>query len=389
MLLINVDVYTETSIIKQGYIQINGTKIGAIGAVSDLDLSTYHDKVLDGAGLKAIPGFIDGHIHGANGADVMDATPEALATMAQALPREGTTSFLATTITQSEENIDQALINVNQFQDSPKGAELLGVHLEGPFIEKNKAGAQPKEHVKKPSIELFSKWQELSGNQIKTVTLAPEKDDGYALITYLLNQGINVSVAHTDAGIGVMKDVVRLGVNQVTHLCNAMTGVHHRDIGVVGAALLLEELKGEVIIDGIHVSPEMVQLIYKNMGASRLMLITDSIRAKGLAPGTYDLGGQEVAVDDYKATLPDGTLAGSVLKMIDGVKNLCTFTDATLQDCIYMASMNPAKQLKVDDRKGSLTVGKDADLLLVDGELNIAHTFCRGEMAYCRGGEFA
>ncbi|MDT8860372.1 N-acetylglucosamine-6-phosphate deacetylase [Alkalihalobacillus sp. MEB130] len=382
MLLKNVDIYTENGWIKNGYILVNGTKIEAIGPMSDFQISDFTGEVLDGNGLLAIPGFIDSHIHGANGADVMDATPEALTTMAKALPAEGTTNFLATTITQSPENIEKALLNVAQFQNHPAQAEVLGVHLEGPFIEKDKAGAQPKEYVIEPSIEQFKKWQQLSGNHIKTITIAPEKDVDRTFITYLASTGVNVSAGHTNAGIEIMKEVVQAGVNQATHLCNAMTGIHHRDIGVVGAAFLLEDIQAEIIVDGIHVSKEMIRLIYKTIGPERLLLITDSIRAKGLAPGTYDLGGQLVEVDLKQATLPDGTLAGSIVKMIDAVTYMRDFTGATIEDLIRMASTNPAKQLGVEDRKGSIAVGKDADLLLVDQELSIQYTFCQGRLAY-------
>ncbi len=379
--------YTETGVIEKGYLLLKGSKIEEMGAINELEWNNQNGKIIDGEGLNAIPGFIDGHIHGASGADVMDTTPEALEKLAQVLPEEGTTSFLATTITQSQESIEAALENIAVYKNKPQTSELLGVHLEGPFIEKTKAGAQPEEYVVPPSIELFSKWQTKAGNKIKTITFAPERDEAHTLLTYLAGQGINVSVGHTGAGIDIMKEVVKLGVRQVTHLCNAMSGLHHRDVGVVGAAFLLEELRSEIIADGIHVSSDMVKLIYKNIGPSRLILITDSMRAKGLAPGNYDLGGQMVTVDEKQATLQDGTLAGSMLKMIDAVKNMRRFTNASVSELIEMASSNPAKQLQLYDRKGSLAVRKDADLLLVDDELTIKYTICRGKIAYKEEGK--
>ncbi|WP_138419534.1 N-acetylglucosamine-6-phosphate deacetylase [Aquibacillus sediminis] len=385
LLIKNVEVYTENDVITSGYILVNGTDIVEIGIEEQLEHIPSSVEVIDGKGKKAIPGFIDGHIHGANGADVMDATPEALRAMATILPKEGTTSFLATTITQSPTNIEHALKNVATYRNEEGEAEIIGVHLEGPFIEEKKAGAQPREYILAPSKQQFDEWQQLSGNKIKTITLAPEKDVDGSFINYLYEQGVNVSAGHTEASFEDMKRAVEFGVRQVTHICNAMTPIHHRDIGVVGAAFQLEKLRSELISDGIHVSPAMMDLIYQNVGSDRLMLITDALRAKCLQPGTYDLGGQEATVSEDRATLADGTLAGSILRLIDGAKNMIDYTDATMKQVIEMASTNPAKQLDVFDRKGTLAIGKDADIVVVDDELTIHYTICRGKISYKEG----
>ncbi len=383
LLIKNVKVFAEEEVIENGYLIAEQGKITEIGHMSQLKDHKFPTATnIDAKGLNAVPGFIDGHIHGADGADVMDATPEALETMASALPKEGTTSFLATTITQSEDNIHRALANVASYQNKPAQAEIIGIHLEGPFIEEKKAGAQPKEHILAPEVEQFEKWQRISGNKIKTITMAPEKDVEGALIRYLASQGINVSAGHTAATIADMRIAVEHGVRQVTHLCNAMSPIHHRDIGVVGAALTLEELKSELIADKIHVSPEMIGFIYQNIGSERLLLITDALRAKCLQPGTYDLGGQEATVTEDRATLSDGTLAGSILKMNQGAKNMLETTNATLRDIINMTAVNPAKQINMYERKGSLAPGKDADILLVEDDVSVKYTFCRGELAY-------
>ncbi|UFT98564.1 N-acetylglucosamine-6-phosphate deacetylase [Radiobacillus kanasensis] len=384
----NVDIYIETKIIERGSIIIRDGKIKQI-LTEGASPSDSVDTIVDGKGRNLIPGFIDGHIHGANGADVMDATEEALDTMAQVLPAEGTTSFLATTMTQSRANIDQALENIGMYANKPGYAEVIGVHLEGPFINIEKSGAQPVNHILKPNIEQFAEWQRLSGDKIKTITLAPECDEDHALIHYLAEKGVNISAGHTSAGFQEMQKAVEHGVSQVTHLANAMTGLHHRDVGVVGAAFLLEELRAELIADGIHISPEMIDIFYRNIGKERLMIITDALRAKCLQPGTYDLGGQSVTVTDQQATLENGTLAGSILKLRDGAKNVMRYTGAALQDVIEMTSVNPAKQIDVFDRKGSIEIGKDADVLLVDDELNIYRTYCRGVLSYSEGNEHA
>ena len=227
-------------------------------------------------------------------------------------------------------------------------------------------------------MEQFLKWQAMSGNQIRTITMAPEHDKDGSFIRTLHHNGINVSAGHTDVGLAGMKKAAEQGVRQLTHLCNAMNGIHHRDIGAVGAAFQLQNVRAELIADGIHVVPEMLQLIYNNMGSERIILITDAMRAKGLPAGDYELGGQPVKVNEDRAVLADGTLAGSILKMDDGARRMLGLDGATMRDVVKMAAVNPAKQIGVYDRKGSLTEGKDADILLVDEELNIEYTICRG-----------
>ncbi|MFB4167818.1 N-acetylglucosamine-6-phosphate deacetylase [Virgibacillus sp. JSM 102003] len=377
----NATIFTESEGVVNGSIVLEDSMIKEIH--NNVDTTPPETaQIIDGQGLNLIPGFIDGHIHGAAGADVMDSTEEALDTMAEVLPKEGTTSFLATTITQSSESIEAALQNVAEYKSKRGQAEVMGVHLEGPFIEKSKKGAQPLEYIMKPDIGQFKKWQQLSGNKIKTITLAPEHDEDGTFIRSLFESGVNVSAGHTGTGFDGMKTAVDHGVRQVTHICNAMTGIHHRDIGVVGAAFRLEELRAELIADGIHVSPEMLQLIYSNMGSERLILITDAMRAKCLHSGAYELGGQPVNVTEDRAVLDDGTLAGSILKMYQGAQQMLQLKDVSIRNVIEMASSNPAKQLSVFDKKGSIKVGKDADLLLVDDDLHIKYTICRGEIAH-------
>ncbi|HLR52099.1 MAG TPA: N-acetylglucosamine-6-phosphate deacetylase [Candidatus Avamphibacillus sp.] len=379
----HVNVFQENNVIENGNVLIENGKIKEIYQAGEQPESFPASfKIIEGDHLNLIPGFIDGHIHGAAGADVMDATEEAIDIMAGVLPKEGTTSFLATTITQSIENTERALKNIAQYKNKAGFADVIGVHLEGPFIEKSKKGAQPEEYILKPDIDLFRKWQELSGNNIKTITMAPEHDEDGSFINSLAKSGVNVSAGHTDVDFEEMKKAVSHGVRQLTHLCNAMNGIHHRDIGAVGAAFQLEELRAELIADGIHVSPEMMQLIYDNMGSGRLILITDAMRAKCLEPGDYELGGQPVIVTEDRAVLESGSLAGSILKLVDGAKNMLLLNEVSLHDVIKMASINPAKQLNVYDRKGSIAKGKDADLLLVDDKLNIHSTICRGVTAF-------
>ncbi|MEC0302004.1 N-acetylglucosamine-6-phosphate deacetylase [Terribacillus saccharophilus] len=359
-----------------------GMRNGKIVEIGEGEPSQQYGKEVDGLLQYALPGFIDGHIHGAAGADTMDATQESLHKMAAWLPNEGTTTFLATTITQEEEAIETALEQVRLFVHQAGEAELIGVHLEGPFVNPVKAGAQPLAHIRQPDTELFRKWQKLSGNKIKVVTLAPECDEDYQLTQLLASEQIVASAGHTDSSFEQIKDAAEQGITQLTHLCNQMNGIHHRDVGAVGAAFLLPELISELIADGIHVAPEMLRLIYQNVGPDRLILITDSLRGKGLEDGTYDLGGQAVTVKDGKALLPDGTLAGSMLQMKDAVRNMAAFADVSVADIAKMTAENPAKQYGIYDRKGSLAIGKDADIVLLDDQLTLQATYCKGNLAY-------
>lgn len=382
LLLLNARVLTEEGLIDKGFIYIKDGKISETGQATALPDEYRHAEVIElPENSTVVPGFIDVHIHGAGGADTMDATTEALNTMASILPQEGTTSFLATTITQDKDEILKALRNaadyISNHNQSGK-AEVIGVHLEGPFINETRKGAQPADHIFAPDVELFAKLQEAAGNHIRLVTLAPEKENGYEFITYLAENGVIASIGHSDATYGQMAEAVKAGATHVTHLFNGMRGMHHRDPGVAGAALLFNELKIEMIADGIHVVPEMIDLSLRAKGTDGVILITDSMRAKCLKNGTYDLGGQEVSVANGKALLADGTLAGSILKMKDSLKNMMEFSHISLEEAVKLASENPAKQLKIFDRKGSIAAGKDADLVILDEYYDVSMAFCRG-----------
>jgi N-acetylglucosamine-6-phosphate deacetylase len=337
-----------------------------------------------GTGWILVPGFIDIHIHGASGFDVMDGTQEALNGLASALPREGTTSFLATTMTQTEDSIGIALKNASLFNADATQAEMLGIHLEGPFISAERAGAQPIEHIVPPSISLFEKWQELSGNRIKLVTVAPEVDHGLAFIEEVTANNVVASLGHTDATYEVVSEAVKVGATHVTHLYNQMSPFHHREPGVVGAALLQKPLTVELIVDFIHSAPNSVELAYRQKGAGGIILITDAMRAKGLAPGMYELGGQDVAVTQNDARLADGTLAGSILTMENAAKNMKAATDCTLSELVAMTSTNAATQLGLSN-KGAIESGKDADLTIIDENWNVQMTICSGNIAYTKG----
>ncbi|MEH7492560.1 N-acetylglucosamine-6-phosphate deacetylase [Neobacillus niacini] len=389
LLMVHGKAVLENEVAESIYVFIDNGKIQEIGPINSLPSHLNIVKKIEIAeDQTVVPGFIDVHIHGAAGADTMDATIHALETMAKALPAEGTTSFLATTITQKHEKIETALINAADYlkghNDSGK-ADVLGVHLEGPFINKKRAGAQPMEYIMDPDIELFKHWQELAEGSIKLVTVAPELENGINFVTYLHETGVIASIGHSDAVYEEMEKAVQSGAKQVTHLFNGMRGIHHREPGVAGSALLFNELMVELIADGIHVVPEVMKLVINAKGTDGCVLITDAMRAKCLKNGVYDLGGQDVSVADGKALLSDGTLAGSILKMNDSIKNILEAAEITLSQAVQMASVNPARQLNVYDRKGSISVGKDADITILSNEYQVDMTFCRGEIAYKKG----
>ncbi|GLH65118.1 N-acetylglucosamine-6-phosphate deacetylase [Parageobacillus sp. G301] len=386
-LLKNAVIYAETGKIEQGYVLTEGDKVIEVGPMSSCPASSEAEVIELDPSFSIVPGFIDVHIHGASGADVMDATDESLRTMAKTLPKEGTTSFLATTMTAPIADIERALQNVAQYiyRSNPPGeAEVLGIHLEGPFISPKRSGAQHPKNIIEPNIELFQKWQNIANGHIRLVTLAPEEKNGLALAAYLKETGVVASIGHSDAVYEQVTAAIQSGVTHATHLFNGMRGIHHREPGVAGAVLMHDEVVCELIVDGIHVAPEMVRFAYKMKGSDGLILITDAMRAKCLGAGIYELGGQDVIVQGEKATLRDGTLAGSILKLGDAVKNAMSFTGCTLEDIISMASWNPAKQLGVSDKKGSIRAGKDADLVVLDEQHHVVMTICRGKLAYSK-----
>ena len=333
----------------------------------------------------AVPGFVDAHTHGAMGADVMDARAASLARIAAYLPTEGTTSFLGATMTNPSAAIEAALEQLGAFRGEPTAAELLGVHLEGPFINAEKAGAQPVEFVQKPCVTTFERWQKLSRGRIRVVTLAPELDGADALIAYLVEHGVRASIGHSACSAAQAQGAIAAGAARGTHLFNMMAGLDHKRPGAPCTLLTNPGARNELIVDGIHVMPEMVELAYQLLGSRRLMAVSDSMRGKGLADGEFLLGGQRVQVSQGAARLvggPPGVLAGSVLAMNRAFQNLIRFTHCSVAEAVWMTSTNAAEDLGVGSRKGRLLEGFDADVVVMDAECNVRLTICRGRPAY-------
>lgn len=334
-------------------------------------------------GAVVLPGFIDPHIHGAGGADAMDGTAAALATISETVAREGTTSFLATTMTESGEAILRALTAVRDCRETP-GARLLGVHLEGPFISETYAGAQPREYIAAPDIDVFDRYQAASGGRIRIVTVAPEVPGADALIRHLAETGVVPSVGHSAAGVADVRRAIACGARSVTHTYNAQSPFRHREIGVAGSALLYDELNCELIADGIHVSPEAIRLLVKNKPRGKMTLITDAMRAKGCPDGVSELGGQTVYVKNGEARLADGTLAGSVLRMNDAVRRMVQVIGLPLTDAVDMATKNTAALLGISDSCGEIACGKRADFTVLDPDFGVLLTVVGGREVYRR-----
>ena len=335
-------------------------------------------------GAVVLPGFIDQHIHGAGGSDGMDGTVEDIAIIAKTVASEGTTAFLVTTMTQSPENITKAMQAVKAYQsaNSKEGARVVGVHLEGPFIAAAHKGAQPLEYVKTPDIKVFDEYNAASGNAIRIVTLAPEVEGAEEFIKHLSASGIVPSIGHTGAKYVDIAKAVSNGACNVTHTYNAQTALHHREIGTVGSAMLIDELNCELIADTIHVSVPAMQLLIKNKPADKLTLITDAMRAKGLPDGVSELGGQTVYVKNGEARLEDGTLAGSVLRMNRAIQNIVEKVGVPFTQAVDFATINPAKNLKIDNDTGSIKIGKRADFTVLNGNYDVLLTVRDGEIVY-------
>lgn len=329
------------------------------------------------------PGFMDIHMHGIDGHDTMDGTPESLQAISKALTRFGVTSFLATTMTAPYEEIEPVLSTIAQVsRQGLDGAEVVGIHLEGPWINPRYKGAQKEENISLPQLDAVRRLYELAEGLIKVVTIAPEQPKALEAIAWLKEQGVIVSAGHTGASFAQASQAVDAGVRHFTHCFNAMTGLHHREPGVVGAAMYHEQLSTELIADGIHVHPAVMNILYRVKTAGRLALVSDSMRAAAMGEGTYDLGGQEVHVHGDQAKLADGTLAGSILTLNRAVGNMVTLSKVPLPEAVEMASHTPATILGLGERKGRLAAGYDADVTVLDKQFDVSMTFVAGKRVY-------
>lgn len=355
-------------------------RIRKIVPMGEVELSEY--EVIDAQGNYVAPGLVDIHIHGYLGEDVSDGNVDGIKKMAQGLVENGVTSWCPTTMTVSMEEINKAFDCVRQVKNSSEyyGAKILGVNSEGPFINPAKKGAQAEEHILRPDGDFILKNKDI----IRLFTVAPEVDGALECIEKVSSESdITVSMGHTNATYEEANEGIKSGVTHTTHLFNAMTALMHRNPGVVGAALSNDNVSCELIADTFHVNKGLFSLVSKIKG-DKLCLITDCIRAGGMPDGDYTLGGQPVKKQGIQCLMPDGTIAGSVLKLNDAVNNLYSNTDLTISQAVDCASINPAKAVSADGEIGSLEEGKKADIIIADSEFAIMMTIIDGEVRYKR-----
>lgn len=336
--------------------------------------------VIDAKGNFVAPGLVDIHIHGYLNEDASDAKPEGIKKMAYGVAKNGVTAFLPTTMTVSKDEIIAALNTVRSLKEESKswdGAEIIGVHAEGPFINPSKKGAQAEENILVPDADFILENSDI----ITSVTLAPEMDKDHQCIKKLAAQSnVLISMGHTGANYEQAVSAVKDGVGHTTHLFNAMTPLAHRDPGVVGAALATD-VSVELICDTFHIHPGVFSIIAKQK-PGKLCLITDCTRAGGMPDGEYDLGGQPIFLKGIECRLADGTIAGSVLKLNNAVKNVLDHTALPVNEVFKMATLNPANAIHQGDRIGSLEEGKDADIIITDENINVLRTIKKGRTIY-------
>ncbi|MBP1993286.1 N-acetylglucosamine-6-phosphate deacetylase [Paenibacillus eucommiae] len=378
LLIVNAKVVTAEAVLEQANVRIKDGLIVSVeeqNAVPDADVT-----IIDAAGGWLLPGFIDVHVHGGYGADFMESDPETLLTITRYHAAHGTTAMLATTVTAPQDALDNVLAEVSRFMQAPMPyAQLLGVHLEGPFISPKWPGAQNPDFIQLPQLSWLEDWHARYPGIVRQLTLAPEREGALELITWLHERGIVAACGHTDSSYEEMIAAADAGLRQAVHTFNAMTGLHHRKPGTVGAVLTDPRIAAEVIADGHHVHPAAIRLITQVKQQQNLLLITDAMSAAGLGDGEYSLGGLGVIVQDGVARLKEGdSLAGSTLTMIDALRYMVREVGVSVAEASRYASGNPAKALGLEQRTGSIAAGKQADLLLLSPELDIQRTWIHG-----------
>jgi N-acetylglucosamine-6-phosphate deacetylase len=375
-------VITPHETIEKGVVVFEDGKITAVGQKNRVEVPKS-GKVIDASGKIVAPGFVDIHVHGGKGRDVMDASYKAVKEIAKFLASHGTTSFVPTTFSASPLNLLRTVKAVKTaMEKETDGAEVLGVHLEGPYISLEKRGAHDADYIRRPSIGEFEEIWDTSNHAVRIVTLAPEIEGSKTLIEKLRELGVLASIGHSNATYTQAVDAIKQGIRHATHIYNGMSGFDHREPGVVGAVLTHDELTAELICDNVHVHPAAMDLLIRVKGTKKVVLVTDAIRAAGMPDGEYTLGKQHIVVRDGVSRTESGDLAGSTLTMDRAVGNIMKSVGLPLQTAVEMATVNPAAVIGVDKNKGSLEPGKDADIVIIDDGVNVYATIVKGNIVY-------
>jgi N-acetylglucosamine-6-phosphate deacetylase len=380
-------IYTPTEEIENGVILIEGHHIAKVGPRERVKIPA-DATVIDNQDRLVVPGFIDVHIHGAAGHDLMEATGEAVSAVAAYLARRGTTSFVPTTVTASLERTLRAARGLGEIIRSAQsshgapekiaGAQPLGLHIEGPFLNIKKRGAHPASQIRKPSTETLGRILDAAEGSVRMLTLAPELGGALNVLEFARGRGVRVGIGHSNATFEEAERAIGAGATYAVHVYNAMRPFLHRDSGIIGAVLTDDRVCAELICDGLHVEPPAVRLLVKAKGLEHLVLVSDSLSGAGMPDGNYRLGNFTVHVAGGVSRTVEGSLAGSTLTLDAAVRNLASFTGFSYKECLPCATLNPARIVGVEKQKGMISPGADADLAVLDRNHYVTQTYVRG-----------
>lgn len=372
-------IITPFKIIQKGVILIEKSIIKSVGKLDEISIPKDFE-IIDVKGKIVCPGFIDIHCHGGNGVSFNKDLPEKFLNYSQWVTSTGVTSFLITIVPTTFEETRKKLEKIIRiFEFSEYFSEPLGIHLEGPFLNPKKPGAIDSEWIRNPDLIEMSSYISASNNKVKMVTMASELEGSEEVANLLKQNDIIISLGHTNATYEQTKKAFKNGYSHITHCFNAMSEFHHRKPGAVGAIFQSKGIYTEIICDGIHVHPSTIKMLIDNIGVDKVVLITDANKAAGLGDGKYNFLNKEILVENRKATLKDGKIAGSVINMNEAFKNMVKMVGTSIQDAMKMVTINPAKSIKFDKILGSLEEGKKADIVVMDEDLNLLFTIKNGK----------
>jgi N-acetylglucosamine-6-phosphate deacetylase len=379
----NIRIITPFRIVEPGFIVVSKKKIVNMGKMQD---SSFPEgiHVYDLKGYTVTPGFVDLLVHGGYGAGFADDTEESIPTISNFFFQHGTTGLLASLFSKKMPMLKKDMNRIADYIDAHKDTNVWGIHMEGPFINPKIKGAHKTEYLWEPNVDMWNELNESSRGQIKIMTISPEIPGNMEIIRTAASQGVVPSIGHTLAMYEDIEKAIDNGAAHITHMFNAMRPFHHREAGIMVAALMKSELKVELIADGIHVHPTVMQLLYNIKGGGGIILVTDAIRASGMPDGEYHFMDQKIIVKKKRAFLENNTLAGSTLTMEDAVRTMVIDVGVPITDAVRMASLNGAKVLGVEHKKGILAVGKDADLVILDDKFTVHATIYEGKFKYKR-----
>lgn len=389
MIIKNVLIYTEEKEFRTGAVRIEGERIGKVWleeSAKDIDGKNGHGlENVDGKGFYLIPGMIDIHMHGCKGYDFCDGTLEAVEEIAKYQASIGVTTFVPATMTLPVKQLEGILrtgagyVQEKRMERFSGCADLAGINMEGPFISKEKKGAQDEDFILLPDMAVFERFQQAAEGLVKYIGLAPEVQGAMEFIRNVREQAV-ITLAHSNADYETAMSAFKAGVRHVTHLYNAMPAFNHREPGILGAVMDAKGIEAELICDGIHVHPAVIRSTFSVLGTERIIMISDSMRATGMPDGSYELGGQKVMVDGKQARLEDGTIAGSVTTLPDCLRYVVLEAGIRLEEAVACVTMNPAKSLGIYGECGSISAGKKADLVLLDKRLETIAVMKAGQI---------